>query len=153
MRNPQQKQMHPESILAKAPALPGTTLKKQGEQWTLDESSHQSRLIDSVVLRNLIDFNGGKEFTQEMAEEAIGELREIWPDVEGLNANALRKLHRGLIRSAGEDNEVVKYRFLRGFVAEGLEQVKGIEDMNDQVALGAVTTRVIRTVKRILGPG
>lgn len=62
---------------------------------------------------------GNFTFDEEKAEDFVDKFRSRWPEVENLTAQRIIQLHEGLSDSA----EVLEYRLLRSFVAEGVHRV------------------------------
>ncbi len=109
--------------------------------------SNGERVLEADALSDFM--LNSDEFGECQADKMVQVLALLWPELEGVTAERLRKLHKGLV----EAEIVLEYRLLRAFVAGGVYQLsqQGVDNA-EQDNLGVIVRSVHGLVTQILGP-
>lgn len=93
------------------------------------------------ALRKFMD--NSEAMTEEECEQVVGDVGQLWPDLENVNAAAIQELKQGLMQGEVYLGE----RFLRGFIMLGCHTLKAKEGSK---AAEASSTELVELVKDTL---
>ncbi|KAH0548136.1 hypothetical protein GP486_008135 [Trichoglossum hirsutum] len=136
--------LEPNQSLANEVLCLSLGLKRSGDSWFLKELQYVFAEIDSDLNHRPLSNSGLRKFVED-AEDAVGEIREQWPEILHVTPERILRLKEGLICS----NAFLEYRLLRAFLAKGTYRLKMCPGMSDD-ELSKVSRGIIGTAERMI---
>lgn len=81
------------------------------------------------------------------ADQAIREVKATWPQVQGVTADGILMLKKGLLVSGA----MLPYRLVLPFISEGCHRLNRLDEKDEQ-SLAVLVREVIESAERMLPP-